>query len=263
MPYISELSIYPLKSATGVSVKELTLTSRGPSFDRHWMVVNSNNRFITQRQKSSMCLITTQLVENTLVLNAPAMKELIVEQNQQTRCVEVWDDQVEAYDCGEQAATWISNYLGIDCRLVSMPDDCKRLVDPHYAKQQETVSFADGFPSLIISQASLDDFNTKLEAPITMQHFRPNIVIDDCPPFAEDQWQAINVNDITLSLVKPCSRCIIPAIDPTTGKKRMDILQALNTHRRRDNATYFGQNALHDKPGVIRVGDKVEVIALT
>jgi len=135
------------------------------------------------------------------------------------------------------------------------------LVDTDYAQNQQTVSFADGFPSLITSQASLDDFNQKLNMPISMVNFRPNIVIDGCQAYAEDQWRELRINGIQFSLVKPCSRCVIPSINPVTAAKQNEVLHALNQHRRRDNATYFGQNALHDKPGVIKVGDELEIIA--
>jgi len=261
MPHISELTFHPLKSAKGVSVQTLEITSRGPAFDRNWMVVNIKDRFLTQRQKPLMCLIETELVDGNLLLKANDMPELLVPNETQARSVKVWGDQVKAYDCGDEAADWISNFLEAECRLVRMPENYKRLVDPNYATLNEIVSFADGFPSLIISQASLNDFNEKLDTPISMAHFRPNIVIDGCPAFAEDHWKVIKVNGITFSLVKPCSRCIIPSIDPVTGKKNMDIIHALNTHRRRDNATYFGQNALHDQTGVISVGDHVEIVA--
>ncbi len=262
MPYISELITYPLKSAKGISSKKLKLNTRGPEFDRDWMVINSNKRFLSQRQHPSMCLIETKLSNNCLTLTAPKKTPITIDfdSNSNTQNVVVWGDQVPASDCGDEAAAWISNYLSTECRLVHMPKETLRLVDTVYAKQNETVSFADGFPSLIISQASLDDFNSKLERPITMAHFRPNIIIESCPPFAEDEWQVIKVNGITFSLVKPCSRCIIPAIEPESGSKRMDIIKALSKHRRRGNATYFGQNALHDTQGIIQVGDEVEIL---
>jgi len=264
MPHVSELNIYPLKSAQGINLHKLDYIGRGPKLDRQWMVVNSNNHFLSQRQFPLMCLIKTQLTENELILSAPAKDPLIIHINSSSlkeKTVNVWKDLVIALDCGVQAANWISDYLNKDCRLVVMPSETQRFVDKDYANNKETVSFADGFPSLIISQASLDDFNSKLEKPINMAHFRPNIVIDDCPPYAEDKWQKIKINGIIFSLVKPCSRCIIPAIEPNSGNKRMDIIKALSTHRRRGNASYFGQNALHDSEGQICVGDNVELIS--
>lgn len=264
MPHVSELTIYPLKSAQGINLKKVGYQRRGPQFDREWMAVNAKNRFLSQRQFPLMCLIKTQLTDKELILTAPEKEPLIINLNnhgQKEQSVVVWKDQVNAFDCGPEAASWISGYLGVDCRLMSMPSKMERLVDKDYASNNETVSFADGFPSLIISQASLDSFNTKLEQPISMAHFRPNIVISDCPAYAEDEWRAIKINGITFSLVKPCSRCIIPTIEPNSGNKRMDIAKAMSTHRRRGNATYFGQNALHSTQGEICVGDNVELIS--
>ena len=264
MPHVSELTIYPLKSAQGINLHTLDYMGRGPKLDRQWMVVNSKKRFLSQRQFPLMCLIKTQLIDNELILSAPEQEPLIISFNNESleeKTVDVWKDQVNALDCGAEAANWISRYLKHDCQLVVMPNETERFVDTDYANNKETVSFADGFPSLIISQASLDDFNSKLEQSISMAHFRPNIVIDGCPPYAEDKWQKIKINGIIFSLVKPCSRCIIPAIEPNSGNKRMDIIKALSTHRRRGNASYFGQNALHDSEGQICVGDNVELIS--
>ena len=265
MPTVHQLFIYPLKSAQGIESNYLTYNHRGPSFDRHWMVVNAKGRFLTQRQYPSMCLIHTQLDEGKLILNAPNQSSLAIEFSQtessNNECVvDVWKDQVTAIDHGQEAANWISSYLNEECRIVSMPKTSERKVDLDFASNNETVSFADGFPSLVISQESLDDFNSKLDTPISMIHFRPNIVINGLSPYEEDQIKAIKINGITFTLVKPCSRCIIPSIDPKTGKKNIDIAKALSKYRRRDNATYFGQNALHDAQGEIKVGDQVEII---
>jgi len=266
MPIISELFIYPLKSAKGLSLSTIAFNQRGPIFDRHWMVINPKKKFLTQRQKPKMCLINTALSDQTLTLSAPEMPRLelpvfdIESLNQRIHAT-VWHDTVDALDCGDLAAQWISDYLMVEgCRLVYMPDDTQRQIDTNYAKRQETVSFADGFPSLIISQASLTNFNKKLNQPISMANFRPNIVIDNCEAYAEDQWKEIKVAGITFSLVKPCSRCIIPSIEQDTANRQTEVTDALNKHRRRDRATYFGQNALHDTSGIIRVGDTVEII---
>jgi len=176
MPYVSELTIYPLKSAQGINLKKVSYAQCGPEFDRQWMVVNSKNCFLSQRQFPLMCLIKTQLTDRELILSAPEKEPLIINLHRhfsKERTVKVWQDHVNALDCGTDAANWISHYLNTDCQLVVMPKETQRLVDRNYANNKETVSFADGFPSLIISQASLDDFNSKLEQPISMAHFRP------------------------------------------------------------------------------------------
>ena len=266
MPIVSELYTYPLKSAQGLLLSSVEFEAKGPKFDRQWMVINKKKRFITQRQHPKMCLIKANIQDKSLSLDAPDMPTININSNEvrnknHKTLVTIWADNVEALDCGDHAAQWVSSYLGIDeGRLVYMPNETQRLVDTDFASKNETVSFADGFPSLLISQESLNHFNSKLDQPIQMANFRPNIVISDCEPYAEDQWQEIKIAGITFSLVKPCSRCIIPSIDQSTAVKQPEVTGALNKYRRRDRATYFGQNALHDSTGFISVGDNVEIL---
>ena len=258
---ISEMFVYPVKSAGGLNVSSMQLNSRGPKYDRHWMLIDNKNRFLTQRQHPKMCLIGTQLEEQGLTLNAPGKAACTVSGTTSfERQVQVWNDEVLAVDCGDEVAQWLSEYMQKDCRLVYMPEHSQRLVDPDYARENQTVGFADGFPILLVSKASLDNFNSKLDTPVGMDRFRPNIVIEGCEPYAEDDWQKIKIGDITFSLVKPCSRCIIPSIDQQTGDKQSEIINALNQYRRRNNKTYFGQNALHNKAGKISVGDVVAIV---
>ncbi len=257
---VKQLFSYPLKSAAGNSAQSLNLVARGPEFDRQWMVVNSNGKFLTQRQLPKMCLIETQVKGTQLVLSAPEMETLLVGRTDVKANTTVWKDSVLANDCGDDAADWLGRFLGKDCRLVEMPQSYQRLVDTDYASKGETVGFADGFPLLVVSQASLDDFSEKLGRPIGADRFRPNFVIQGCEPYAEDGWREIEVGGIRLSLVKPCSRCIIPSIDQVTGAKEMEVNQALLEYRRRDRKTYFGQNALHRSLGQIDIGAEVKVI---
>ncbi len=257
---ISELYIHPLKSAAAKSVEELSYTRVGPAYDRQWMVVDDSGKFMSQRSEPIMCKITADIDIGTLVLSAPGMEILAVPKMSSARSVKVWGDDVLANDCGELAAQWLSEYLGKSCRLVELSEDTERAVDLDYANNGETVSFADGFPTLIVSQASLDEFNTHLDVPVDMRRFRPNIVIDGCLPYAEDAWEKIRINDIEFSLVKPCSRCIMPSINPDTAVKELNVNDVLLKTRRKDRKTFFGQNALHRGVGTVRVGDKVELI---
>jgi len=256
---VSQLFIYPLKSARGIELERIELDRHGPVFDRQWMVVTPQGKFVTQRQLPKMCLIETRLIDGCLGLGAPGMPSILVSGSGKQSGVIVWKDSVQAVDCGDAAADWLSTYLGRSCRLVKMPTGSRRLVDQDYAHSGETVRFADGFPLLIVSQASLDDFNSKLEHSIGMERFRPNIVIDGCRPFAEDEWRELTIGELILSIVKPCSRCIIPSIDPLTGEKQMVVNEALFTHRRRDHKAFFGQNALLRNTGRIDVGEQVVV----
>ena len=266
---ISQLSIYPIKSAKGVDLEQFSLSNTGPEFDRCWMVIDNNGKFVTQRKHPRMCLIETRLTTDSLCLNAPNMPELLIPlEHSQSQYKDpqalltstVWGSEVKGYDCGKSAAQWLSDFLKLSCRLIAMPEESQRKVDTDYAKHGELVAYADGFPLLIVSQASLDNFNSKLDSPISMERFRPNIVISGCEAYAEDSWKVIRIGDIEISLVKPCSRCIIPSIDPQTAQKQMQVNDALIKYRRNERKTYFGQNAIHHKFGQLSIGDKVSVV---
>lgn len=268
---VSELTIYPLKSAKGLSLQSIELNKLGPECDRRWMVIDQNKKFVTQRTTPKMCLINTELVDGELYISAdnadrcqlPAGGAELYESS-------VWGSKVKGNDCGKEAARWISAFLGKECRIIYMHETDSRLVDTNFATQNEQLGFADGFPLLISTQASLDDFNSKLSSVesaspeksinVSMSRFRPNIVITGTHAWVEDTWQKILINGIELSLVKPCSRCIMPSINPKTGEKQMEVNQTLLKHRRRNGETYFGQNAIYNTFGSIGVGDEVVII---
>lgn len=266
---VSGLNIYPLKSAQGISLNTLSFGALGPNWDRRWMLVDADNNFITQRQFPRLCLIVVECVEGQLKIQLPSFPVFYAEASGIEQTVKVWRDEVIAQDCGDTAAAYLSDFLQIKCRLVFLPENSKRLVDKDYtgkptAANQQRVSFADGFPLLLISQASLDDLNSRLTHPITMQHFRPNIVVSGCEPFAEDGWQHIKIGGLNFSVVKSCSRCVIPSINPLTAEKNSEVLKVLASYRRRKEggktAIYFGQNMLSATAGMITLGDKVELI---
>lgn len=263
---VSELSIYPIKSARGLSLESIQLNKIGPDCDRRWMVVDKNNTFVTQRKFPKMCLINTELKDGNLTMSADGSGECKVPTGgAEVRRSSVWGTKVEGEDCGDEAARWVSDYLNKECRVIYMNERYSRLVDPRFATQKETVSFADGFPLLVTTQASLNDFNAKLIESgagfeVSMERFRPNIVITGNSAWSEDTWQRISINGIELSLVKPCARCIMPSVNPQTAEKQMAVNQALLKYRRRNKQTYFGQNALYSALGTINVGDAVEII---
>ena len=264
---ISELNIYPLKSARGISLESIQLNSQGPECDRRWMVIDNEGHFVTQRTIAKMCLINSQLTAGDLFITAKGMKQCKVPAGgHKQRKSSVWGSEVIGEDCGNQAAEWISEMLAKECRIIYMTDDYCRLVDLDFAKHKEQVGFADGFPLLLTTQASLDDFNSKLSASepgfkVAMNRFRPNIVIAGNAAWDEDRWQKIAIGDVEFSLVKPCSRCIMPSVDPSTGVKQMQVNQALLKYRRRDTQTYFGQNAIYNQFGKISIGDTVRIIS--
>jgi uncharacterized protein YcbX len=230
------------------------------------MVIDKDNRFITQRKFSKMCLIRTELLDGALSISAEGSGDCpLPAGGHALKGSSVWGTNVQGEDCGNEAARWISDFIGKSCRIIYMPEDYARLVDTRFATQQQRVGFADGFPLLIATQASLDDFNQKISSvnsdlKIGMNRFRPNIVIAGSVAWAEDQWQRIAIGNIELSLVKPCSRCIMPSINPETAEKEMAVNQVLLKYRRRDKQTYFGQNAVYNSTGAITIGDEVVVL---
>lgn len=253
---------YPVKSLGGTALDRVGVGRRGLRHDREWMVVDQAGRFLTQRQLPRMALIGTVFTDDgQLVLSAPGMPDHTVGQRSQGRCrVTVWRDEVDADYVDAAADAWLTDFLAADCRLVHMPLATTRQVDLDYAKAGDEVGFADGFPFLLISQASLDDLNRRLEQGLTMQRFRPNLVVSGCDPYAEDDWRRLRIGDLVLRVAKPCSRCIIPTIDPLTGERSAEPLKTLMGYRRRDNKVYFGQNLVHEGPGELVHGMTVEVL---
>lgn len=229
------------------------------------MIVDGNNQFLTQRQLPPICLIAVLVDAQGLSLSAPGQDGIDVEFPVRAcrRQVTVWRDQVIAQDCGDAAADWLTAYLGQACRLVFMPNNFQRGIDPEFparAAAAELVSFADGFPLLLTCEASLLALNKRLPQPIAMERFRPNVVIAGGHAFAEDDWKLLRIGNVEFSVVKPCARCAIPSIDPVTATRQPAVLKTLAAFRRRGNAVYFGQNLTHHHSGVIEVGDSVEVL---
>ena len=259
---VSGLSIYPVKSCREVKKDSTLVEEFGLKNDRRWMVVDTNGVMLTQRKIARMCLIQPEVTETGLVLSTATMDNLYVEipSGNQKINVKVWADHCQAFDAGDEAASWLSQVLSTTCRLVYFPDNEFRQVDLDYANEGDKIAFSDGFPLLLISQASLDDLNQRLSTPITMNRFRPNIVIAGCKPFAEDSWKKIRIGDITFCIVKPCSRCVIPSINIETAEREGEPTKTLARYRKRDNKIFFGQNVIADGIGIIDVGMPVEII---
>ncbi len=257
---ISELFIYPIKSCAGTAVNSFVLDRFGPQHDRRWMVVDEQGVLITQREVARMALITPALTDNGLRIHYQDQTlDVDTPVHGAARAVQVWADKVQALDAGNKAAGFFSTVLERTARLVWMPETTERPVTHRDAKRGETVGFADAFPLLLISQASLDDLNARLENPVPMNRFRPNIVVQGCEAFAEDSWSGLHSESGVLSVVEPCSRCVMPSIDQTTAEKNSAILRALASYRRaQDGKTYFGQNLLHKNHAQLNVGDVLD-----
>lgn len=260
--HLSEISIYPVKSCAGISLSSAVLDRFGPAGDRRWMFVSKGGDFMSQREMPAMALIRVAVSEGGIRL-ARGDSSIDIEEpgaSAPVRQVRIWEDRVAARDAGDEAATWASAQFGVSCRLVFMPEETVRRVDGAWASAGETVGFADGFPLLLISRASLDDLNARLPAPVPMNRFRPNLVVTGCDPFAEDGWRRIRIGTMTFDVAKPCSRCVIPSIVQETAARDPHINRALAGFRRRDGQIFFGQNLLYQARGSLAVGDAVEVL---
>jgi uncharacterized protein YcbX len=260
---LTGIHYYPVKSLRGLSPHRHAVTRLGLANDRRWMLIDADHRFVTQREHSALALVAAELRGEDLVITAPGCSPLVLPPPKDDGPgvqVTVWQDRVTALDTGDVARRWFSDYLGIPVRLVYFPDAELRQVDPAYARPGDATAFSDGFPFLLISEASLAELNRRLEVPLPMRRFRPNLVVAGCEPFAEDRWRRIRVGAIEFRVVKPCSRCAITTIDPETAERSPEPLRTLVTFRRRDKKVYFGQNLIHDGVGTLQLGDTLEVL---
>jgi uncharacterized protein YcbX len=267
--HVSALYTYPIKSCGGLTHDEIHFDTRGPIWDRRWVVTDADGMFYTQRELPPMALIQPQFDGDKLTLSAPGMSRIslpLEAERPEPRLVRVWRDTCEAWDEGDTLAQWFSDYLKVEARLTRMTDSYYRAVNKDYAPYPAQVSFADGYPALIVSESSLDDLNQRLiergSEAMPMKRFRPNIVITESAPFAEDTWREARIGDMTFDLVKPCARCVMTTVDPATGTipDKAEPLATLNTFRKQERGVMFAQNAIHRAPGVLKVGDAVNVV---
>jgi hypothetical protein len=263
---ISQLFIYPVKSLGGFEVSSALLTDRGLQYDRRWMLVDKDGNFLTQREYAVMSLLQTAIENEQLIIypkNNPFDKLSVSlhPESQSIYKVKVWDDVCDAQLVSDAADEWLSDKLSMQCRLVYMPDGERRKVDNRYAHAGEITSFSDGYPLLIIGQASLDDLNNRLEIPLPINRFRPNIVFTGGQPYDEDTMEHIRVNEIDMYGVKLCARCVVTTIDQTNATKAREPLKTLAGYRMANNKIYFGQNILHSQAGVLKRGDAIEIVS--
>ena len=262
---LSEIWIYPVKSLGGIRLKESQVQERGLQYDRRWMVVDQNGTFLTQRTNPRMALLgLIQQDDGFRIFNksetgSSAMLPFEPISNQIVE-VKVWKDVVEARTVCNQLDVWLSEQLDKNVRMVFMPDSTKRIMNSEDAQQPTLVSFADDFPYLLISQASLDDLNSRLAEPVTMERFRPNFVVSQTKPFAEDFWGNIKIGALDFLVTKSCERCILINIDQDSAMKGTEPLKTLAGYRRADKKILFGQNVIGPETGTVYEGDIVKVI---
>jgi uncharacterized protein YcbX len=228
------------------------------------MVIGEDGRFLSQRQHPHLALVRVGLDAGGLRLEAPNVPSLEIPlegPDRPTRRVTVWNDECDAVDEGRQAAEFFSSHLHIGARLVRLADDTARPLGTSAAQPGDKVSFADAFPFLLLSQASLDGLNRRLSLPLPMDRFRPNIVVTGCPAHAEDGWHHVRIGEIDFRVVKPCTRCVVTTTNQETGEQGPEPLKTLAGYRLVDGEVIFGQNLIHVGRGSIRLGDRVIVLA--
>jgi uncharacterized protein YcbX len=259
---IGSLHVYPVKSLRGVSLSRAVVGDRGLEHDRRFMVVDEASRFLTQRTLPRMSLVDVALGGEALRLAAPGMDGLAIPlrpTSGEPRVVEVWRSRCEALSLGDAPARWLSRFLGVRCSLVYMPDATVRETDPAHGPGR--VGFADAYPFLLASSASLRELAQR-GADIPMERFRPNIVVDGAPPFAEDGWLRLRIGAIGFRVTKACVRCSVTTVDSAIGAVAgPEPLRTLATFRRGGDGVLFGVNLVHDAVGAIAVGDPVELEA--
>jgi len=262
MLVLSGIYIYPIKSLGGISLQSTEVEERGLKYDRRWVLIDESNKFFTQREYPEMALMKIAVEEAGLRLRHKIKKvePLFVPfdfEHKEKSDVIIWDDLVQGEFYNSQVDDWFSEILGIKCRLVKMSESTKRVVDESCAKNK-IVSFADGYPFLIIGQSSLDDLNSKLEKPLPINRFRPNFVFTGGNPFEEDNWNKFRIGDVKFRAVKPCARCVITTTDQETAERAHEPLLTLSKYRNIDGKVMFGMNLVCDSIGQVNIGDIIE-----
>ncbi|WP_111672385.1 MOSC domain-containing protein [Algoriphagus litoralis] len=262
---VQDIFIYPIKSLGGIRQIEGLVEEKGFQYDRRWMLVDHQGVFISQRSHPHLAHLAVILGREDLTVfhkkepsravNIPLNLAIGPE-----LWVTIWDDRVVGKEVSPEINRWFSDFLGIEAKLMIMPEDSHRKVDPRYAVQGESVSFADGMPYLLIGQESLNDLNSRLEVPIPMDRFRPNIVFSGGTPFLEDSLRKVKIGEVQFQIVKPCARCVMITVDQDSGEKGKEPLKTLSSYRTINNKVYFGQNVVALQHGRIKIGDEIQIL---
>ena len=260
--YLSSIFEYPVKGLRGYALQAAEVGPLGIEMDRRFMIVDDQNRFVTQRTHPELTRFSVS-VNNLLNIKDNRTGGSIsteIVQDGKGVIVTIWDDQCEAVLQGSEVNAWLSELLDGDFRLVYMNSLDARPTDPDFSAKGDHVSFADGYPILLTNERSLELLNSKLETPIGMDRFRANFVIDGDVPFEEDNWQRIRIGEVELKVVKPCARCQVITTDQNTGERSKEPLRTLSTFREVNNRVLFGVNAIPVNSGTVSVGDRLEII---
>jgi hypothetical protein len=262
--HIDMLYEYPLKSAAPCVRSQVDVLPRGFANDRRWMLIDADGRFVTGRKLPQLVRMHADCAADALTLTMPDRPVLRVRPNDGAAraAVSIWNDSVDARVGYAEADAWLREALGADLRLAHMDDRAHRPVDPKYARAGDEVSFADGFPILVLGTASMAALNERVGRALPITRFRPNIVIATDTAHIEDHWKRLDIGGIELELVKPCIRCVFTTVDPARGEldPSGEPLATLKTYRRGERGIAFGMNALARAPGTLHTGAPVRVL---
>uniref|UniRef100_A0AAU2ADD1 MOSC domain-containing protein n=1 Tax=Streptomyces sp. NBC_00093 TaxID=2975649 RepID=A0AAU2ADD1_9ACTN len=269
---LHSIHIHPVKAFRGESPRQAEVEPWGLAGDRRWVLIDAGGKVVTQRQQPRLAQAAAELLPGGGIrLSAPGRAPLTVPVPEvtDTTTVDIFGTKVEAVPAGDGAHAWCSGYLGEDVRLLHMDDPAtRRAVDPGFARPGETVSFADGYPLLLTTLASLDALNSLIargdhpqEGPLPMNRFRPNVVVAGTAAWAEDGWSRIAIGEVAFRVAKMCGRCVVTTTDQETAERGREPLRTLGRHRRFGNQLVFGQNLVPENPGTIRVGDPFRILA--
>lgn len=265
--HLTGIFIYPVKSLGGIELTECAVEERGLRHDRRWMLVDRNGMFLTQRKLPHLACVRVGIEEDGLRCDARGMPPLSIRFEPPPAGpvqVQVWRSGCAALPVGPEADAWFTAVAGQPCRLVFMPEGTRRSVDPKHAGPDDIVSFADGYPILVISEASLAELNSRLPDPLPMDRFRPNLVVRGIPAHAEDAWGRAHFPGAILQGAKPCGRCTVTTVDQASGEPRgPEPLRTLARYRRdAGGEVLFGQNLLVARTGMVCVGDEIRLRGL-
>jgi uncharacterized protein YcbX len=264
---LASVHIYPLKGCRAVDLDQSDVEPWGLAGDRRWLLVDADGRFVSQREHPALARLVVRYGPGMDITASsagyPSMRVAVPGASPEFLKVTVWGSTVLAAAAGPDADAWFTDYLQEKVRLVYLDDPTRRAVDPDYGADGDVVSFADGYPLLLTNTGSLDQLGQWLTAvgdqPVPMNRFRPNVVVNGYEPWAEDRWRRVRIGSVSFRVVKPCGRCVVTTTDQTTGVRGGQPLKMLAARRRFGKNLLFGQNIIPDSPGLIRVGDPVEV----
>jgi uncharacterized protein len=264
---LASIHVYPLKGGRGVDLPSSLVEPWGLAGDRRWLLVDEEFRFMSQREHAGMARLVVTIEPGAGIAVSSAghapLRVAVPGPSAEMLKVTVWRSTVLAAAAGPEADAWFSAYLGQPVQLVYLDDPTRRAVDPEFGAEGDVVSFADGYPLLLTNTGSLDQLGEWLSAagdqPVPMNRFRPNVVVTGSAPWAEDRWRRVRIGSVSFRVAKPCGRCVVTTTDQVTGERGGQPLKMLAARRRFGKSLVFGQNIIPDSPGLIRVGDSVEI----